>query len=246
MAGLSGGGGEIRAAQGILRCGGFLIEVRIRPIRVSQTIPSLCREPEFIAAGDNRTWTRAVNNYSSEFWSLFYLIRNKDQSYRFNAVANAGNFTVTLNSNVTANWASGEYAIGAYVQATNDASQQVEVRCAFPTLTVGENLAGKPNGIDPRSFAARMLPLIEETIGKLTMRTVSSATVNGQAYTINDLSKLWQMREKFRSEVRREQAQKRLDAGLGAGNKIGVRFRPLNSVGWPNNGGYGQYGQGGQ
>ena len=184
-----------------------------------------------------------MNDYSSESWSLFYVIRNATNSYRFNANANAGNFTVVLNSNTTANWAAGEYAIGAYVQATNDASQRVEVRCAFPTLVVGQNLAGKPDGIDPRSFAAKMLPLIEDTIAKLTTRTVESATINGQAYTLMDLPKLWQMREKFRSEVRRENSQKRLNAGLGAGNKVGVRFRPLNAVGWPNNGGIGFYGQ---
>lgn len=209
---------------------------------MSASIPYLCREPEALAAGDTRAWTRAVNDYPSPTWNLFYVIRNKQNFYRFNAVANAGVFTVVLNSNVTANWAPGEYAIGAYVE-TNDASQRVEVRCAFPTLTVGENLAGKPQGIDPRSFAQQQLAVIEDTIAKLNSRTIESATVNGQAYTLADLPKLWQMREKYKSEVRREQAQKRLDAGLGAGNKVGVRFRPLNSVGWPNSGGYGYYGQ---
>ena len=200
---------------------------------MSASIPYLNREPERIASGDNRAWTRAVTDYSSEFWSLFYVIRNAQTMYRFNAVANAGMFTVVLNSNTTANWTPGEYAIGAYVQATNDASQQVEVRCAFPTLTVGENLANKPQGFDPRSFAQKILPIIEEAITKLSSRTVSTATVNGQAYSVQDLPMLWQMREKYRAETRREQAAKRLNAGLGAGNKVGVRFKPMNQQGWP-------------
>jgi hypothetical protein len=209
---------------------------------LSASIPYLCREPEALAAGDTRAWTRSVDSYNSPEWNLFYVIRNKANFYRFNAVANAGVYSVLLNSNVTANWAAGEYAIGAYVE-TNDASQRVEVRCAFPTLTVGENLAGKPQGIDPRSWASQQLALIEQTISKLNTRTISSATLNGQAYSLANISELFQMREKFKSEVRREQYQKRLDAGLGAGNKIGVRFRPMNSVGWPNSGGYGYYGQ---
>lgn len=170
-------------------------------------------------------------DYSSGDWSLAYIIRNKANMYHFNATTNAGEFSVTLNSNVTANWAPGEYAIGAYV--TSNTAQQVQVRTAFPTFRVLENLAGKPQGVDPRSFAEKTLELVEATFAKLSSKTVDSASVNGQAYTLANISELWKMRERLKSEIRREKAQERLNAGLGASNKIGVRFRPLAQGAWP-------------
>lgn len=170
-------------------------------------------------------------DYSPIDWSLAYIIRNKQGMYHFPAVADGGVFKVTLASNTTAAWKAGVYAIGAYV--TSNSAQQVEVRTAFPTFTVLENLAGKPQGIDPRSFAEKTLDGLELTIAKLTTRTVDSASVNGQAYTLANISELWKMRERLKSEIRREKAQERLNAGRGASNKIGVRFRPMQQGGWP-------------
>ena len=193
-------------------------------------IPVGCREPQRIAAGDNVSWTRLIDNYPSALWSLTYLIRSAKNQYQFNANANAGAFTVTLDTNVTANWAAGIYAVGAIVTS---GGEQVQIKTSFPTLTVTANLLKPVNGVDPRSFAARTLESIEDTIAKLTQRTVDSAMVNGQSYTLANISELWKMRERFKSEVRREQARDRLNAGLGASNKIGVRFKPLNVQGYP-------------
>lgn len=165
---------------------------------------------------------------------LTYVLRSGRRVYRFNANANAGAYTVTLNSNATANWTAGAYAFGAYVTSLAGA-QQVQVKTTFPTLTVSANLASNPNGIEALSFAERTLPFIEETIQKLTSRTVDTAQVNGQAYTLSNISTLWQIREKLLSEVRRERAQQQLNAGLGASNKVGVRFRLLNQQGFPAN-----------
>jgi hypothetical protein len=163
---------------------------------------------------------------------MTYVLRSGRRVYRFNANANSGAFTTTLASNVTANWTPGTYAIGAYVTASST-GQQVQVTTTFPTLTITPNLASNPEGVEALSFAERTLPIVEETIQKLTSRTVDSAQVNGQAYTLADVNRLWQLREKLTSEIRREKAQALLNAGLGAGNKIGVRFRPLNQQGFP-------------
>lgn len=201
---------------------------------LSATIPTADREPYRIAAGDALQWTRAVPNYPSTDWALTYVLRSGRRVYRFNANSNAGAYTVALNSNVTANWTTGVYAMGAYVTALAG-GQQVQVKTTFPTLTVSANLASNPAGVDSLSFAERTLPIIEETIQKLTSRTVETAQVNGQAYTLSDIAKLWQLREKLLSEVRRERSQALLNAGLGAGNKVGIRFRLLNQQGFPAN-----------
>lgn len=194
------------------------------------SLPILRREPQVIAAGDAITWLRQIDDYPPPTWTLKYVIRNKANIYKFEATNDAGVFSVSLTSAVTALWKPGLYAIGAYV---TDGSSQREVRCFFTTLEVGANLASQPQGVDPRSWASRTLPIIEETISALTSRTVETASVNGQMYTLANISDLFKLRERLKSEVAREEQKARLDAGLGAGNKIGVRFRRINSLGYP-------------
>ena len=194
-------------------------------------MPVSMREPQAIAAGDAATWERQFSNYSAASWTLHYVLRSGSNLYKFDATNDGGNFKVQLNSNVTANWAPALYAVGCYVTDAN--SNQVEVAPMFPTMGVTPNLAINPPGVDPVSFAAKMLALIQDTIASLTGRTVASASVNGQMYSLANINDLFKLRERWKSEVRREEAQARLNAGLGAGNKIGVRFRNPAATAWP-------------
>lgn len=197
---------------------------------VSATIPIRQLEPQTIAAGDDVSWDKSFHDYPATEWTLHYVLRNKAAIYTFAATATGQVFRVTLTSAETAQWKPGVYAVGAYVSATG---KQVAVRPSFPTMTVTPNLASNPAGVATESFAVRMLATLESTIEALATRRVNSASVNGQAYTLANLSELYQLREKFASEVRREKAQERLNAGLGSSTKIGIRFRPLNAAGYP-------------
>lgn len=179
------------------------------------------------------TWIRQLNDYPATVWTLHYVIRNTKNIYKFDAVQASSSdvlFQVTLDTSVTKDWLPGDYTIGAYVTS---GTQQVQVDTFFPNFEVLGNLAINPQGVDPRTFATRMLAQIEETISKLTSKSVTSAQVNGQAYTLSNISELWKMRERFASEVRREEARDRLNAGLGGSNKVGVRFRPLYTRAYP-------------
>jgi hypothetical protein len=200
---------------------------------LSATIPTLLREPQTIAAGDNVSWIRQIDDYPATVWTLHYVIRSTKNIYKFDAVqASASDvlFQVTLTTATTATWEPALYSIGAYVTS---GTQQFQIHTFFQQLEVTANLAATPNGSDPRSFASKMLVEIETTIAKLTSKSVTTAQVNGQAYTLANLSELWKMRERFASEVRREEAKARLNAGLGGSNKIGIRFRPLNIRAYP-------------
>lgn len=174
-------------------------------------------------------WYRGIGAYSANDWTLHYVIRSGKNIYKFDATNSAGLFFVSLTSAVTALWLPGQYAIGAYVTSGSD---QVQVRTAFATLTVTPNLAANPQGADATPWAVKVLVSIEETIAQLTARTVETASVNGNAYTLANIGDLFKLRERFKSEVRRLEDQARLDAGLGARNKIGVRFRALVSTAW--------------
>lgn len=191
---------------------------------------TLRREPQLIAAGDSVTWLRQIDAYPPPTWTLKYVIRNESNIYKFDATNNAGVFQVSLTSAVTATWKPGLYAIGAYV---TNGTEQHAVRTFFMNIGIAANLASQPQGVNPLSWAARTLPIIEDTISALTSRTVESASVNGQMYTLSNVSELFKLRERLKSEVAREEQKARLDAGLGAGNKIGIRFRRINALGYP-------------
>jgi hypothetical protein len=197
---------------------------------LSLTDQNAHREPQVIAAGDNVVFWRQLNDFSPTVWTLKYVVRNQGNVYKFEATNDGGLFKVDLPSAETASWVPGKYLMGAYVV---NGSEQHQVRTAFPNLIVGPNLAVNPNGAPTVSFAAQALAAIERTILALTTRTVETASVNGSAYTLANIGDLFKLRERFKSEVAREEAQERLNAGLGAGNKIGVRFRSLLNTGYP-------------
>lgn len=189
------------------------------------------REPQVIAAGDNAVWWRQLDDYSPTDWTLHYVIRDTANIYKWDATADGSLFKIDLSSAFTATFKPAKYLIGAYV--TDTSAKQHQVRTAFPNFIVGPNLAVNPNGAPTESFAVRSLASIEKTILALTTRTVETASVNGSLYTLQNIGELFKMRERFRSEVAREEQQERLNAGLGAGNKIGVRFRSLVTKGYP-------------
>lgn len=196
---------------------------------VSQTIPIAKQEPEMIMSGDNVSWTRLIDDYPSTGWTLNYVLRNQNAVYTFAAAADSGGYLITLTTATTAAWKPGTYFIEAYVSATG---QRVRVKTAFPKLTITPDLGGSVNGGDTRTWAEKCLEAVETTILQLTTRKVESASVLGDSYTLANVSELFKLRERFKSEVSREQQKARLDAGLGAGNKIGVRFKPLATQ-WP-------------
>lgn len=189
-------------------------------------------EPEVISAGDTVEWTRQIDDFSPADYTLKYVIRNEAQIYKFTATSAQGYYQVTLTSAETAAWQPGVYWYTAYVvNATGTVQKQIAT--AFPKVLIRPNMAVNPNGLPTSTFAERGLVEIENTILALTTRSVESAMVNGQQYTLQNISDLFMLRERFRSEVAREQAQARLNAGLGAQNKVAVRFRPLVGAGYP-------------
>ena len=189
-------------------------------------------EPEAIAVGDTVEWLRQIDEFPANTYTLKYVLRGVSEIITFAATADGAVYLISLTSAVTSQWTAGLYAISAYVVNAGGTVQK-QVTVAFPRITILPNLASNPNGCDPRTFAEKGLANIEATILALTSRTVLSATVNGQEFTLLNIADLFILRERFRSEVAREQNAARLNAGLGAGNKIAIRFRPLIGTGYP-------------
>jgi hypothetical protein len=188
------------------------------------------KEPQIITAGDTIEFIRTISDYpASDGWTLSYVLRGP-QTYRTNATTyQTSDYRVALASNTTANYLPGLYSLEAYV---TNATARYSVETWFPQVTVRENPAAYTDqAFDNRTFAAKTLAACETAILKLGSRTVQTASVNGQSYSIQQLPALLALRNRMREEVQAQQDAISVAAGLGAKKNVLVRF-PGISGGW--------------
>ena len=198
---------------------------------MSTNVPS--QEPQSITAGDSVSWLKTLADFSPPTgWLLSYVIRGPS-TYRFNATNSGGDYLTYLPAATTANYSAGLYTIQAYV--SNSGGYRYSVDTLFPQITIRENPATFTESTkDNRSFAARTLAACETALEALASRKVAQASVNGQSYSITDITKLIALRNRMREEVQSEQDAQNVAAGLGTQKNILVRYPGMYPVaGWP-------------
>lgn len=193
----------------------------------------LWSEPQQFTAGDTVQWSRALSDFPSTAYALWYQLRGPQEINITSAVYQTSNYLVTLTAAQTAAFKAGRYSIVPYVKdlatgLTRYAPPVIKAR--FPFLTVLENpqnyTAGSASNL---SWAAQTLALVESTITKLANRSVVTASVNGQTYSLQDMAKLLSLRQRMAEIVRSEEDAINVAAGLGGKKNILVRFPPLNN-----------------
>ena len=148
------------------------------------------------------------------------------------ATYNTSDFLVTIAAATSANYKPGVYSLAAFVKDLATGLTRYTIKPRFPFVTIDENPANYVKGSsDNLTFASRTLALVETTITKLASRAVSSASINGQSYNLQDMTKLVILRNRLREEVQSEQDAISVAAGLGAKKNILVRFPFLNTGG---------------
>ena len=190
------------------------------------------REPQSIVAGDTVTWYRVISNFpASEGWVLYYVLRGP-QTIKLTATTfQTSNYQVTVADTVTADWKPGLYSISAYV---DDGIERFTVTTWFPKLTIKPNPAAQVEGTASNlTFAQLTLTACESALLALASRKVSSTSVNGQSYAIQDIAKLVSLRNRMREEVQSEEDAILYAAGLGGKKNILVQFPPLNNAAAP-------------
>lgn len=187
------------------------------------------REPQEITAGDTVIWYRIVSNFpASEGWTLYYVLRGAQTIKLTAATFQTSNYVVTVDATETAAWKPGLYSISAYVE--NSDGDRFSVATWFPKTTIKPNPAAFVEGTAANlTFAQLTLAAVESALLALASRKVSSASVNGQSYAIQDVSKLVALRNRMREEVQSEQDAILFAAGLGGKKNILVQFPPLNN-----------------
>lgn len=199
---------------------------------MSLSIPS--SEPQKFTAGDTVQWSRALTDFSAVDYALTYQLRGPMEQKITAATYQTSNFLVTLSAVATAQWKPGKYAIAGFVTDLATGLTRYVVKPRFPFIDVYPNAAALVEGAASNlSWAAVTLAAVEAAITKLSARTVSSASVNGQSYNLQDMGKLLSLRQRMKEEIAAEENAINNAAGLGGKKNILVRFTPLN-YGYPN------------
>lgn len=186
------------------------------------------REPQSITAGDTVIWYRVVSDFpASEGWVLNYVLRGPTTIKIMATTYQTSNYVVTVADTVTADWKPGLYSMQAYV---TNGSERFSVQTWFPKVTIKPNPSAFVEGSAANlTFAQLTLAAVETALLSLASRKVSSASVNGQSYSIQDVTKLVALRNRMREEVQSEQDAILFAAGLGGKKNILVQFPPLNN-----------------
>lgn len=186
------------------------------------TIPT--KEPASVTAGDTLAWTKSLTDYpASAGWTLKYRLINATSKIDIIAAASGADHTVTVPAATSVAYVAGWYDWQAFVEK---AAERYTIGSG--RIQILPNLAGvAAAGFDDRSQPRRILELLMAAYeSAVTSRSfVYEYQIAGRMMRFNKKEE-WIMEINFwKSQVAQEERATRINAGLGAGNKLLVRFK---------------------
>jgi hypothetical protein len=181
------------------------------------------REPDSLQAGDLWAWTRTdlITDYPSDAYSLSYIARREitGEKIAISATGTSTGYTVSVASNITADYEAGRYHWVAYITRTSD-SARVEVDQGVFDVEPNRSTSSA----DPRSFAQIALDNIEAYLKDPTNIAAASYSIAGRSLSRWNRNDLFVERERLKGEVVRERRAEAIAKGLGTNATIRVRF----------------------
>lgn len=176
-------------------------------------------EPASLNAGDTAQWLKTLADYpASEGWVLAYALVNTGQRIAFTAAAQGDAHLVSVPAATTAAWAPGAYDFRASVSKGADVftvgAGRITIAPAFGAA------------VDARSQARRTLEAIEATLEGRASSATAEYQIAGRQMRYIPVPELLTLRDRYRRDVRAEEAAERIKAGLGNPGRIYVRFGP--------------------
>lgn len=180
-------------------------------------------EPSVVTAGDTLAWTKSLSDYSaSAGWVLSYRLINAAGKYDITATASGADHAVTVAAATSATYTPGWYDWQAVV---TKAAERYTVGSG--RMQVLPNLAAQSAGYDDRSQARKILELLLTAYeSAATSRAyVFEYEIAGRRMKFNSKAE-WIMEINFwKAQVAAEERAANINKGLGAGNKLLVRFK---------------------
>ncbi len=183
-------------------------------------IPTI--EPTEVTAGDTWTWTKSLPDYLPASWVLSYALVKDDALISFTGSDNGDDtHLISVLAATTATYAPGEYRWQAY--ATNGA-QRVTVGRGL--ITVKEDFAAQSSGFDGRSSWKETLDNLQAAFAGMSSGEIKTASIshNNRSTTYRSMEELIKAINYAKTQVQAEEAADNLQAGMGSGRRVLVRF----------------------
>lgn len=191
------------------------------------------RIPSRITAGDTVTWSEValtdpqVGLITSAVWALTFAFRGPValQGGDITGTASAAGWTMTLPSALTAAMNTSAKPARWYWQAyASDGTKRLTV--GDGQISVLPNFAGLTGIVDARSSAEKILAQIDATIeARTTGGAVAEYTIGQRSMKYMSTTELLELRSRYQIAVRNERRRQALKNGLGAPDRIGIRFK---------------------
>ncbi|WOO40384.1 hypothetical protein [Rubellicoccus peritrichatus] len=174
---------------------------------MAKSIPQ--SEPVHLTQGFSANWQRSFSNYPASSYNLRYSLINpeKGNTYRISAETLNIGFKVAITPKESSEWKAGTYRIIGYIEDSATNGKTIREQVYSDVITVLPDPTR--NSGDTRSFNRRTRDALRDTIEKLSSRTLQTATVNGQSYSIVNLTDLNKQLDRYEQLVRNEEGRER-------------------------------------
>lgn len=181
--------------------------------------PILTSEPSSINAGDTAKWLISLADYpASDGWALAYTLVNASTRITFSAAAQGDDHLVNIAPATTNGWAVGDYDYRAVASLSGESytvrSGRISIKPAFSAA------------VDVRSHARRTLEAIEATLEGRASSATAEYEIAGRKMKYIPVPELMVLRDRFRADVRNEDAAARVASGAANPGRVFVRFGP--------------------
>lgn len=161
-------------------------------------------EPIRFTQGDTQKWNESFCGYpASDGWELNYLIRGPvalDLEFETDIVANGDGFDITLSAEDSATLTEGTYLFQGKVSKAGEVHTVTQRH-----VTIDPDLTEVDDATDVRSDAQIMLDNVNAAITKILAKPNVEVEIAGRRYRKEQLKDLYEMRQRLRSEVKKEQ-----------------------------------------
>jgi len=182
------------------------------------------QEPASVIAGDTITWQKTFSDYPASVWVLKYRLLNAAGKIDITATASGDDHLISVSSAVSALWVAGTYDYSGWVEkGTGPTYERVTV--VTGRITVVANLA-TANTYDGRTEARKIYEaLMSAYQTAVTSRAyVAEYEVAGRRIKFNNKADWLVEINYWKAQVAAEDRAAKIADGLGAGNRVLVRF----------------------
>lgn len=186
--------------------------------------PTPTTEPTTLIAGDTAKWLKSLPDYlASDGWTLSYTLINGTNKIEFSATASGADYLVNVPAVTTAAWAAGQYSWRSKVSnLAGEAYTTSGINAGIITVQPAFSAAT----LDNRSHARKALANIEAYLENSNNLSASMYEIAGRRLQRFSIPDLLALRDKYKSEVAREDAAANAGRGLPDKRRVMVRFGP--------------------